>query len=290
MKRFDRKYYLLNYVFITGLVILFINDHFLKHYFSNWVTGKLSDFIGILILPFLLTFIFPKFLRWNIIFTGVFFIFWKSPYSQELINFYNTFAIIKISRVIDYTDLIALLTLPLSYSILYKLDHLPRIQLKQVIINPVFILIPSIFILMATSPPLKYYYTFSNGNLRCHKCSIHIKKSKDQILKELKENNIKVYPDTNPLGDSISTNHWYSPDSIKDQKSPYYRVDVITIDQDTIRDFQFSMVSINENKTKIYINGMNISEDIPDNKVKRKLRKYYRKAIKRYLKHNLSIQ
>ena len=45
MKR--NKFLLLNYVFVVSIILLFINDHFLKLYFHNWFTGKFSDFFAI---------------------------------------------------------------------------------------------------------------------------------------------------------------------------------------------------------------------------------------------------
>jgi hypothetical protein len=42
---------LFNWIFLSGLILLALNDHLLKWQYSNWLTGKLSDFVGLLILP-----------------------------------------------------------------------------------------------------------------------------------------------------------------------------------------------------------------------------------------------
>ncbi|HZH69342.1 MAG TPA: hypothetical protein VFD80_02695, partial [Flavobacteriaceae bacterium] len=68
---------------------------------------------------------------------------------------------------------------------------------------------------------------------------------------------------------------------------PYYKIEEITIDKDTIKDFQFALVDIADNKTKVWINGMNISEEISDVKVERKLRKYYRKLVKKHIQESI---
>jgi hypothetical protein len=42
------------------------------------------------------------------------FVFWKSPLSQPLINAWNTIGPFTVARVVDWTDLLALLALPLA--------------------------------------------------------------------------------------------------------------------------------------------------------------------------------
>jgi hypothetical protein len=45
---------LLHPVAIASIAILVLNDHVLKPTFSNWITGKLSDFAGLVFFPLLL--------------------------------------------------------------------------------------------------------------------------------------------------------------------------------------------------------------------------------------------
>lgn len=68
------KYYLLNLVFLFCVLVLFVNDHYLKLKFSNWLTGKLSDGAGIIIFPLLLAFLFPKLKQWVVPITALFFL------------------------------------------------------------------------------------------------------------------------------------------------------------------------------------------------------------------------
>lgn len=102
-------------LFLIGLIILLLNDFVLKAQFHNFLTGKLSDFAGLFIFPLFFSAFFPrkKFLIFTLI--GFFFIFWKSPFSQSLIDLWNSLQFLKIGRTIDYTDLLALSVLPLSY-------------------------------------------------------------------------------------------------------------------------------------------------------------------------------
>ena len=115
-------HFLLNWPFVIGLLLLLINDHFLKDIFGNWFTGKLSDFAGVMILPLFQAFLF-SWKPWQVVMsTVVFFVFWKSSLSGIFIDFYNTLSPISISRVVDYSDLLAFAVLPLSYAVLQNPD------------------------------------------------------------------------------------------------------------------------------------------------------------------------
>lgn len=266
----NRKYYLLNYIFILGIILLFLNDHFFKWQFSNWITGKLSDFIGLLILPFLLSFIFPKYIKWNVILTGVFFLFWKSPFSQGFIDFYNSITFIEITRVVDYSDLIALSILPLSYFFIKRLKDFKRLRIEKINIHPLIILLPSIIIFMASSPPYWHEFIYSKGNVKFYKNRINISESQQKILDKIGAMKIPVTVDTTV----------YS-------RYPTYVIDKLILDNDTIKDIRFSMVSFKENRTKLYLNAITISEDIEDADVKKELRKYYKKLLRRYFKEKI---
>ncbi|MFM8834327.1 MAG: hypothetical protein ACKOEV_11970, partial [Cytophagales bacterium] len=119
MEATRNKYYLLNIVFLASLVTLLLNDHYLKYAFSNWLTGKLSDVVGIIVLPLLLAFIFPKQKKYSVWMSALLFAFWKSPFSQSLIDLYNQIAFIQTSRIVDFTDMYVLLLLPVPYFIIY---------------------------------------------------------------------------------------------------------------------------------------------------------------------------
>lgn len=101
--------------FLFGLVILLLNDFYLKHHFSGWITGKLSDFAGLFIFPMFLTVLIPRYKKANYLFTFIAFILWKLPVAESTINAFNSMNWLTINRVIDYTDYVALSVLPLSY-------------------------------------------------------------------------------------------------------------------------------------------------------------------------------
>ena len=289
MNRENRKYYLQNLVFIIGLIVLLTNDHYLKLEYSNWLTGKLSDFIGVLILPMVLTYLFPRSKKTNVILTGLFFIFWKSPVSQSFIDGYNQITLIKITRVVDYSDLVALCFLPISYFLLIKINEFERLKIKVKGLNPVILLLPTTLVLMATSPPAYYKYTYSDGELKCFKCTKTVKYGKSELLEILKKNNYAVSMDSLPIKEGYRFEYyWRDSTSNWMNNYPYYKIDRIIIGTDTLTHFQFALEKISDSKTKIWINGMNISKEIPDNKVERILTRYYRKLIKNHLQQSIS--
>lgn len=258
------KYFLLNYIFLVSLITLILNDHIFKFEFSNWITGKLSDFAGIVILPLFLVFIFPKLRQNSVWISGLLFIFWKSPYSQVFIDFYNSFSPIQTSRVIDYTDLIALVFLLIPYWLIKNINSFSKIKIQK--IHSAFVLIPTMWALMATSPPPSFYYSYSEGNLKCYKCSFTVNKSKEEILELLKSNDV-----------NMDINDNYTRGFNKDVT--YYRIDQYIIENDTLKEVDFAMLKKNDKKTKIYFNGLKTDKNIDSIELKNKLIKFYKKSI-----------
>ena len=116
---------------------------------------------------------------------------------------------------------------------------------------------------MATSPPIWHSFRLSKGNIYFHKNSINVNKSQVEILSEMKTMNISVRRDTT----MYSRNY---------DRLDFFVVDELVIEKDTIKDLRFSLVSFKENKTKVYLNAITISEDVEPGDVKKELTKYYR--------------
>ncbi len=134
---------LTTYWFLGGLILLLLNDFVLKGLYGNWLTGKLSDFAGLFIFPIFWTALFPKRKDFIFIFTAIAFVLWKSTLSNQLIEGWNSIALLPISRVVDYSDIVALGILPFAYQI--------KADLRQVPINPTIPIILCGFSFMATS-------------------------------------------------------------------------------------------------------------------------------------------
>lgn len=135
--------------FLIALGVLLLNDYYLKSEYSNWLTGKLSDFSGLFLFSLFWLAFFPGKERLIVILTGVAFAAWKSPLSQPLIDFWNHLSIIQVSRVIDWSDLTALAVLPLSRRYFVSLKGL---SCKKALAYPVVLL--SLFSIIGTS---QYY-------------------------------------------------------------------------------------------------------------------------------------
>lgn len=142
----DRLKILSSYWFLLNLTILLLNDFVLKSIYSNAITGKVSDFAGLFIFPIFWSVLFPKHKLKIYAFTALFFIFWKSPFSESFILWWNHFSILPIDRVVDLTDLFALSMLPVAY--FFQKNYTPPSKIK---VSPVFPLLLASFAFMATS-------------------------------------------------------------------------------------------------------------------------------------------
>ena len=296
MKR--NKFLLLNYVFIVSIILLFINDHFLKLHFHNWFTGKFSDFLGMIIFPLFLAYIFPKLRTFSVFVSFVLFIFWKSPFSEGFIDFYNQISPIAVARVVDYTDFIAFVFLVIPF-LLIKYDALLQ-PFKIRKISPALVLAPSVFVMMATSPP-PYYRFGSNGLVSFQDYSFKMQKSKTEALDELKNRNILFKKDTLMI---IRTNNISSESLImngtdlktlevdkeilkkelerKIQFYDYYIIDSLKIGNETLKDIRFELEELSKSKVKIILKSVVLEERNTNNKkLQKKFRKIYRELLKK---------
>lgn len=139
-------------MFLTSVFLLLINDLYLKYEYHNFFTGKLSDFAGLFAFPYFLSCFFSKRIKPIYIFSGILFIFWKSEYSQPFFDFAHSYGI-GIDRTVDYTDLVSLLILPVSY-IYWNWDSRQNIKSRN-ILKPIIIGISS-FAFIATTLPKHY--------------------------------------------------------------------------------------------------------------------------------------
>jgi len=133
--------------FLIGLFLLVLNDFYLKEVYSNWFTGKLSDFAGLFVFPIFLSLINRKKILLNYYATALFFLFWKTDLSTDTLLLINEYLHTEFSRVVDYSDLFALSVLPASYLYSEKTSGLKLNMLKPLIICV------SVFSFYATSAP-----------------------------------------------------------------------------------------------------------------------------------------
>jgi len=159
----ENKYYLLLHpLAISALILLLLNDHFLKIFSPGFITGKLSDFAGLFVFPIYLSVITRDFLRNRfrvemiIFFSAILFI---ALQIESLLNIILLFAD-KISfprpnLVADYTDLIALTMLPLSYQFIKNNEQKTRLIYRKYIYSLFLI----IYTFAVTATSFVYYST-----------------------------------------------------------------------------------------------------------------------------------
>ena len=161
--------------FIFGLFCLLINDLILKYQFGGFVTGKLSDIVGLFIFPFFWSTFFVRHKLKVYLLTVLIFVVWKTPLSTDLINWTNHTFATEFSRVVDYTDFVTLLILPISYlHFNRKIDTTNEYNFRVV---QILIIGVSIFSFVATTLPRKEVKT----NLQIGEAYI-IDLSKQEIL------------------------------------------------------------------------------------------------------------
>lgn len=260
------KILITNFIFLIGILILFLNDQLFKFSFSNFLTGKISDILGLIIFPFLLTYLFPKLKEYSVFLAALIFAFWKSEYSQNLIDFYNSVSPIETSRVIDYSDFLALFFLPIPFILIKNSEKLQKISFQT--LNDKLLLIPIFLILIAETPPIDYYYSQSDGNLKCYNCTAKVKYSTNDVIKKLKKKGL-VFDSIQPI---------YIKGIVDSTSYLCFKKELI-LGNDTLRNLDIALRPLKKNKSKIYFNGMTVSKSLTNEELKKKLRKYYEKLI-----------
>lgn len=136
--------------FLAALTILLFNDFWLKSLFPGLITGKLSDVAGIAMIALPLLAVFPTRARTIYLAIGAAFLWWKSPQSAPFIAFANEVLPYRIGRVVDYSDLLALLVLPLC-SLATRDARAESSRLRRVLTIPIVAV--AVFATAATSMP-----------------------------------------------------------------------------------------------------------------------------------------
>ena len=99
--------------------------------------------------PYFFSCFFPKRAKQIYIISAILFVIWKSQFSQPIFDFAHLYGI-GIDRTIDYSDLFALLILPISYT--YWINGSNSTQKPKAVLKPLIIAICS-FSFVATSLP-----------------------------------------------------------------------------------------------------------------------------------------
>jgi len=268
-----RKELILNLYFVIGLTVLILNDFYLKFEYGNFVTGKLSDFAGLLILPMFIAAVIPNMKKTISIITGIGFIIWKLPLFTPAIDLINQLPFVTIHRIIDYSDYMALPILLLSHYLINYHEFRQIIKIEQVKRFSRFALLGiSFFAFCATSV---VWRETPQGTIFIGK-SYNIKLPKDSVIASIQN-----------LGYNCD---FYERDSSNYHSRAYYQTDNIIRHfeysiEDTIANVKYELEEVNPNKTKLTIVNVTLSEK--GNIQNWKTLKYLSKQYSSWLKENL---
>jgi len=269
-----QKELILNPYFIIGLIILLLNDFYLKYEFGNFVTGKLSDFTGLLIFPMFVASIIPRVRKSISLIAGIGFIIWKLPLLTPVIDLINQLSFITIHRVVDYSDYMALLVLPLSHYLINYGIVRPLIRIEKLKSISKFALLGISFFTFCSTSVM--WRGTPQGTILIDK-SYSIKLPKDSVISSIKQ-----------LGYNCD---FYENDFSERRVPSYYQTDNIirlhdnSIVIDTIANVKYLLTEINPNKTELTI--INVTLPKEGNIQDWKVLKYLSKQYASWLKDNL---
>lgn len=261
-------------LFLFCLLLLVLNDHVLKQAYHNSITGKLSDFAGLFIFPIFWSYYLPKYKKVIYVFTALFFIYFKSSLSAPLLNLFEQLNI-PITRVVDYTDLYALLILPFSY---WFLNNAKPLQFK--LIGTWAVSIISLFAFCATSVIPKYipknvqYY-----DRREHKTKL----TRQEVLHSLDSLNIDYVVDA-----ECWRPRYFLNDSTHTHDSNCFHREYWTLHNLPKSDDALESVFMGFDNDRIIVYGIKLKDSIPKitsyEKQNKVLRRYRKKVIKPLIK------
>ncbi|MBX3254152.1 MAG: hypothetical protein KF862_08440 [Chitinophagaceae bacterium] len=274
-----KKDLILNPFFITGLIILVLNDLYLKQQYGNYVTGKLSDFAGLLVFPLFVAAIFHRSKRWISFATGLGFILWKSPLADPVIEAVNQLSFVTVGRIADYSDFMAVPVLLLSHYIVNHAPHYKTRRAPLIIITRTTLLIISFFAFCATTIPRPR--EIPQGTIYIGK-TYTIKMPKDSIIHSIKAWGYNC--DFHPADSTTDTDRYYHRPVIS-----YYQTNNIIIQDeyayppDTILNVKYTLREIKPGKTQIEIINVTLSNEgqIQNWRRLKALSKYYKKLVKK---------
>lgn len=276
---------LLHPFFLFNLCLLIANDHWWKHTYANTLTGKISDFAGVFVLAVFLVACLRFKRSIAVIITTLLFAWWKSPLSQPFITTFG------LARVVDYTDLLALIILPIVFFIKPFAYANLRFPVKSFTVLIAGIALTAMF---ATTLPMREFWHYPPGHVFVNK-SWNTKLTEQEFQHKLDSLQIpwkKEYVEYLPVharglmlvekntADSMS--RMKRVDDFKDTLLMYekdlgehYVIPYLALEKDTITNIRFRFHN-NEKKRRIELMAMTIPEGISyDYYTKRSVRKKY---------------
>ncbi len=297
---------LLHPLFLSNLALLLLNDFFLKYQHHNWLTGKISDFAGLFVFSVFWTAFFPSFKKQILLLTAILFIWWKSPLSQPLINFLDIHLSIPLHRVVDYSDLAALVVLPFAFKLTASI--LPATFKNSFVVITIGII--SLISFCATSMPPReiIYYPYRENEVRFNEIFLS-PLSEQEVLNKLdprkagyRKDSIRYYKVTDNLDlyymvgrPSDSLVQWLAVSQtfdsvlfVKRQQPAFYTIPQYILEGDTLLDLEVSILPSGQTKksSRVVIesfqakNGL-MYKGIYDDRLAKTYKKHFRRLFKK---------
>jgi|GEM_PF-659835 len=291
---------LLHPVFLLSLALLLLNDFYWKYTYGNWFTGKLSDFCGLIVFPVFLKALFPR-LSNNavVIFSTLFFAWWKSPLSTPVIAGFDAFLSISLHRTVDYSDFLAMSVLPIVYFMQprgYKINLLMKRSMTYLSG------LTALFALCATSYIRHLPYNHFEKDEVLLNQELCTERSVEEIFSLLQKKGVSYKEETEryfPLfpqyrlyhrtHENDSINKWVpvahtvdSPVYVQDYLyRPNYVIAAYSVGEETFKNIRFEVTSVNTKKKKSCITIKSFMSKVgnyelyPNKKQKKVLRRYF---------------
>ncbi len=295
---------LLHPLFLISLAILLLNDFYFKYEFHNWLTGKLSDFTGLFVFGIFFIAFFPAYKKQVLLATALLFTWWKSPFSDAFIFFLNHYLSIPATRVVDHSDLIALLVLPFTLKIELP-THNPSF-LRKTVISCIGLI--SLFAFCATSLPRQIiYYPYRENEVRWNE-TFSTKLSEASVLDRLntgglnyQKDSVRFYKVTetedfyyrtrNNTDSSIQwipvTNNSDSSLYVRKISRAFYTIPEYVLEEDTLLNLEISIYTVNRKKkrTEVKVESFRVRQpgknsDFNYEKLLRKYKIHFKRLFK----------
>jgi hypothetical protein len=283
---------LLHPFFLLNLFLLIANDHWWKHAYPNALTGKISDFAGVFVQAVFLVACCRFKKIYAIIFTALFFAWWKSPLSETVIAGFG------LARVVDYSDLAAISVLPIVFYL--KPFQYGRLHYRYAI---PFIAVIAWTAMVATTLPYRFGgFRYPEGYVLVDKRwltkltvdqffqkldSLHISWKQDSLVYLPVDANkmmmvVKNGPDSvyqmTPVEKLKDTLLFYEKDM-----GPHYIIPFLALEKDTITNIRFR-IHDNGKRRVLELIEMNIPPDMATQYyLRHRVRKKYRELVRSFI-------
>jgi hypothetical protein len=290
---------LLHPAFLFSLAILILNDNWWKYSYPGWLTGKLSDFAGVLVFTvFLFVLMSGKKLLVACI-SALVFLWWKSSLSDSFIFWINNYLHLPVKRVVDYSDDLAILIIPFCFylkPVTYRISYSVTNFLKPVLFTGTLVAICATSAYRVSDAHYTKEHLFLNKGFKTHLTENEILGKLDSMQIPYHKDSIEIMP-VYPRDYLLRTNagldspvHWVELGTLKDTllyykryTLPFFIIPRLALENDTLFNVIFR-INIGRRVNEINLVSAEVPPSIDINIQKfDMLQKKYRSLLKSIL-------